>query len=126
MYVIPAPYTKYKFWLKAFTWKNEGEPSNPPLEAMTDVVGPSDPLFTNLTCKDGESLFLQWDPPEKIYHTIDFYFISYECPELRQYQTVTVDPRSDTFRHRKVKRGARKLIRDKKYELIALLITAMA
>ncbi len=41
------PFTKYKVWVKAFTWKNEGQPSEP-FEILTDVDGPSAPVITNL------------------------------------------------------------------------------
>jgi receptor-type tyrosine-protein phosphatase gamma len=40
MALIPTPtepFTEYKLWVKAFTWKNEGESSDT-LEIKTDVV----------------------------------------------------------------------------------------
>ncbi len=46
-FFFTEPFTKYKLWLKAFTWKNEGEPSEP-FEIVTDVEGPSAPVITNL------------------------------------------------------------------------------
>ena len=46
-------FTKYKLWLKAFTWKNEGEPSDP-FEIVTDVQGPSAPIITNLVSTEVE------------------------------------------------------------------------
>lgn len=44
-------FTNYRIWLKAFTWKNEGSPSEQ-LSLKTDVAGPPSPLITNLTCAD--------------------------------------------------------------------------
>lgn len=77
------PFTKYRFWLKAFTWKNEGRSSRPAIEATTDVRGPSAPIIANLTCKDEHAIFIEWDRPRQISHTIDFYFIGYK-PEHHQ------------------------------------------
>ena len=57
----PDPYTTYKFWLKAFTWKNEGRPSSPPYEVTTDVRMPEAPIITNLACKDASSLYVEWE-----------------------------------------------------------------
>ena len=57
----PDPYTTYKFWLKAFTWKNEGQPSSPPYEVTTDVRMPEAPIVTNLACKDASSLYVEWE-----------------------------------------------------------------
>ena len=61
----PDPFTTYKFWLKAFTWKNEGRPSSPPYEVTTDVRRPEAPVVTNLACKDASSLYVEWEnnPP---------------------------------------------------------------
>ena len=33
------PYTKYSVWVKAFTWKHEGNSSDT-IEVLTDVSGP--------------------------------------------------------------------------------------
>ena len=52
----------YRLWLKAFTRKNEGSPSQQ-LSLMTDVSGPASPLITNLTCEDATTLHLEWVSP---------------------------------------------------------------
>ena len=83
------PFTKYKIWLKAFTWKNEGQPSNP-FEMVTDVAGPGAPIITNLTCKDEQSIFLQWEKPRKVYKTIDYYYIYFRNEEQWQFKEVGV------------------------------------
>ena len=86
---ISEPFTKYKIWLKAFTWKNEGDPSQP-FEMVTDVAGPSPPIITNLTCKDEKSIYLQWDKPDLVYKTIDYYYIYYRNEEQWQFKEVAV------------------------------------
>ena len=72
--------------MKAFTWKNEGESSSPATSALTDVKGPSAPQITNLTCVDDKSIFIEWERPRKIAHSIDFYFVNYDSPEAKEYQ----------------------------------------
>lgn len=84
------PFTKYKLWLKAFTWKNEGEPSEP-FEMLTDVDGPSAPLISNLTCKDEQSIYLEWERPERVYKGIDFYFIYYRSEDEWQFEEIIVE-----------------------------------
>eukprot|EP00094_Tigriopus_californicus_P012020 TCALIF_11614-PA protein Name:"Similar to Ptp99A Tyrosine-protein phosphatase 99A (Drosophila melanogaster)" AED:0.07 eAED:0.07 QI:0/0.7/0.45/0.81/1/1/11/539/1209 len=84
-----APYTKYRIWLKAFTWKNEGQPSRP-FEMVTDVAGPGPPIITNLTCKDEQSIYLQWEPPRVVYKTVDYYYIYYRNEEQWQFKEVAV------------------------------------
>ncbi|TRY70690.1 hypothetical protein TCAL_12939 [Tigriopus californicus] len=84
------PFTKYRFWLKAFTWKNEGRSSRPAIEATTDVRGPSAPIIANLTCKDEHAIFIEWERPRQISHTIDFYFIGYK-PEQHQSDDLAVN-----------------------------------
>ena len=37
---ISESYSTYRVWLKAFTWKNEGSPSQQ-LSLVTDVTGPA-------------------------------------------------------------------------------------
>ena len=69
-------YMEYKLWLKAFTWKHEGEPSEP-IIVQTDVRGPSAPRIANLTCHNADTLFLQWHRPSIYNKSIDLYYIYY-------------------------------------------------
>ena len=96
-----GPFTKYKIWLKAFTWKNEGQSSNP-FEMVTDVAGPSAPIITNLTCKDESSIYLQWDRPQVVYKTIDYYYIYYMFDGKTQFREVAVGMNGTLSRGSKV------------------------
>jgi len=60
--------------VKAFTTKNEGEPSDQ-IAQRTDVGGPSAPAIVNLTCHSQESITIRWRRPYEFYNTIDFYII---------------------------------------------------
>ncbi|KAH8232495.1 hypothetical protein KR032_008257, partial [Drosophila birchii] len=68
------PYTDYRVIVKAFTTKNEGEPSDQ-IAQRTDVGGPSAPAIVNLTCHSQESITIRWRRPYEFYNTIDFYVI---------------------------------------------------
>jgi hypothetical protein len=70
------PYLEYKLWLKAFTWKHEGDPSEP-IVVQTDVRGPNAPRIANLTCHNADTLFLQWHRPSIYNKSIDLYYIYY-------------------------------------------------
>ncbi len=47
---VAEPYSEYKIWIRAYTLKNEGKPSEP-LISRTDVVAPGQPIVVNLTCQ---------------------------------------------------------------------------
>ncbi len=118
MYMPTDPYTKYKFWVKSFTWKHEGLPSHPPISAVTDVSAPSAPAILNLTCGGGggvgavgysSSLLVSWSPPRVVHHSVDVYEVEYVALTLdgggrvKSRRTVTVDGKSRAFRERKVR-----------------------
>lgn len=75
-FIATEPYLEYKLWLKAYTWKNEGDPSEP-LLVRTDVRGPNAPRIANLTCHNADTLFLQWHRPSVYNRSIDLYYIYY-------------------------------------------------
>ena len=90
-------------WLKAFTWRHEGQPSRPPLTAHTDTVGPSEPHVTNITCKDDHSLYLEWDKPETIRHSVDLYRVIYSKADRFDEDTVlNLNHHSQAFKERRI------------------------
>ncbi|XP_071748929.1 putative receptor-type tyrosine-protein phosphatase mosPTP-1 isoform X2 [Lepeophtheirus salmonis] len=90
------PYTNYKLWLKAFTWKNEGEPSEP-FTMMTDVRGPSPPTVSNLTCCNETSIFVEWDKPKIFYKSVDNYYIHYRKENAGTWKEIEVIVERTTF-----------------------------
>ena len=82
----------YRLWLKAFTWKNEGSPSQQ-LSLMTDVSGPASPFITNLTCEDARSLHLEWVSPRS-QDRLSFYTIYYAYGD--EIQTVEMEVKNTT------------------------------
>lgn len=78
------PNTDYKIWVKAYTRKNEGEPSDQIIR-RTDITGPSAPLILNLTCQSHQSLYIQWARPVTFSGSIDYYYINYR-PENGHYE----------------------------------------
>ncbi|KAJ9581538.1 hypothetical protein L9F63_023279 [Diploptera punctata] len=83
------PHTEYKIWLKAFTWKNEGEPSEA-IRHKTDISGPSAPHIVNLTCQSHDTLYLQWQRPQEYHHSIDYYIISYRDERSSNFEDVKI------------------------------------
>ena len=57
--MLPEPYSEYKIWIKAYTLKNEGK-SSEPLIVRTDIRAPGPPVVVNLTCQNGNTMFLKW------------------------------------------------------------------
>ena len=80
--------------MKAFTWKNEGESSDP-IVVRTDVRGPSPPRILNVSCLAEDALFIQWQRPTKYYNTIDFYYIDYRSEEWREFEEIAVSARHE-------------------------------
>ncbi|XP_076676984.1 putative receptor-type tyrosine-protein phosphatase mosPTP-1 isoform X3 [Andrena cerasifolii] len=83
------PYIEYKIWVKAYTWKNEGEPSDHIIR-RTDISGPSAPLILNVTCQTHDSVYIQWARPNLFWGSIDYYFINYRIENGTRYEEIEV------------------------------------
>lgn len=68
------PLTEYKIWVKAFTGKHEGLPSDPVINS-TDIGGPDPPVIMNLTCQTQDTMFIKWKRPVNFFESIDYYYI---------------------------------------------------
>ena len=66
IFFFAEAYAQYKIWIKAYTVKNEGK-SSEPLVQMTDVRAPGQPIVVNLTCQNGNTLFLKVRKSQKIF-----------------------------------------------------------
>jgi hypothetical protein len=71
------PYTKYEMWVRAFTSKHEGKPSEPLAAVYTDVRAPGRPDIVSLVCQSGTTMFLKWVRPAEFYRTVDVYYVLY-------------------------------------------------
>ncbi|CAH0561937.1 unnamed protein product [Brassicogethes aeneus] len=69
------PDTEYKIWVKAYTQRNEGDPSDPVVN-KTDIGGPSGPDILELSCQTEESILIKWGRPKNFYHSIDYYYVN--------------------------------------------------
>ena len=84
--MFSEPYTRYTIWIRAFTDKHEGVPSQQMI-VWTDVQPPGQPEIVSLTCQSGSTMFLRWVRPEVFYRTVDVYTVHYRArtmlgPEL--------------------------------------------
>ncbi|XP_076236366.1 putative receptor-type tyrosine-protein phosphatase mosPTP-1 isoform X2 [Calliopsis andreniformis] len=88
------PDTEYKIWVKAYTWKNEGEPSDHIIR-RTDISGPSAPLILNVTCQTHDSVYIQWARPNYFRGSIDYYFINYRIENSTRWEEIEVIAEKD-------------------------------
>ena len=93
-----GPYSDYKIWIKAFTTKNEGK-SSEPIVVMTDVRAPGQPLVVNLTCQNGNTLFLKWIRPTKFFRTVDVYNVHYRMEDQNKWEIQVVETVNNTINH---------------------------
>lgn len=100
--ITTEPFTSYKIWVKAFSWKLEGKPSRV-LEIRTDVLGPSAPYIVNLTCTSLDSLFLQWERPATYYNQIDYYFVYYRSEDSWEFEEIALSAGRDKIDHEVIK-----------------------
>ena len=70
------PFTKYTLWVRAFTEKHEGSPSEE-ISVVTDVEKPGKPVIVSLTCQSGDTMYLRWVRPELFYNMVDVYTVQY-------------------------------------------------
>ncbi|KAK9718919.1 Fibronectin type III domain [Popillia japonica] len=68
------PDSEYKLWVKAYTSKNEGEPSDAVVN-KTDIGAPNAPRILNLTCQTQDTIYIQWQRPTRFYNSINYYYI---------------------------------------------------
>lgn len=88
---ILVPYTEYKIYVQAYTWKNNGVNSDPIIQ-RTDIVAPSAPEIVNLACHANDKVYLRWKKPTEYYNSIDLYVISYTSQEQFKFKEIPVKP----------------------------------
>lgn len=92
------PYARYKIWIKAYTIKNEGK-SSEPIEVMTDIRAPGQPVVVNLTCQNGNTLFMKWIRPTLFYRTVDVYNVHYRPENREKWDIQVVETVNNTVNH---------------------------
>lgn len=96
---LSAPYTKYKFIIRAFTKRREG-PASEALIVITDTEAPSPPRVTNITCHGANDLLVEWRRPEITFDSVKFYRIYLlSIDGLRSNQELTVEVMNETLRY---------------------------
>ena len=88
----------YKIWIKAYTLKNEGKGSEP-LIVTTDVRAPGPPNVANLSCQNGNTMFLKWQRPQLFYRTVDVYHVFYKKEKDTEWNEQVVETVNNTINH---------------------------
>ena len=97
-FFFPEPYAEYKIWIKAYTVKNEGK-SSEPIDVLTDVRAPGQPIVVNLTCQNGNTLFLKWLRPTLFFRTVDVYNVHYRPEGQDEWEKQVVETVNNTINH---------------------------
>ncbi|CAB4063723.1 PTPRG [Lepeophtheirus salmonis] len=92
------PYSNYKIWIKSYTFKNEGKGSEP-LYVTTDVDSPGPPVIVNLTCQNGNTMFLKWLRPKVYFRTVDVYHVHYRVESTSSWDKQIVEAVNNTINH---------------------------
>ena len=66
---------------------------------MTDVRAPGQPIVVNLTCQNGNTLFLKWLRPTLYYRTVDVYNVHYKPEENKKWEIQVVETVNNTINH---------------------------
>lgn len=86
---ILGPFTEYKIYVQAYTWKNNGNNSDTIVQ-RTDIVAPNAPEIVNLTCHPEDKVYLRWRKPTEYYNAIDLYVVSYRARDQFKFQEFSV------------------------------------
>ena len=68
----------------------------------TDVQSPGKPEIMSLTCKSGNTLFLEWMRPEVFYRTVDVYAVYYRARQVgaeMEWEQQMVETVNNTINH---------------------------
>ncbi|XP_066247286.1 tyrosine-protein phosphatase 99A isoform X2 [Euwallacea similis] len=68
------PDTQYSIRVKAFSRKYEGNESSP-IISRTDILGPSAPILSNVSCEYNNSIMVNITRPERFPGSVDKYYI---------------------------------------------------
>lgn len=96
--VIPEPNTQFRIWTKAYTQRHEGK-SSYPVMVSTDLSGPGAPVISNLSCQADGDIYLQWLRPEKLYGTVDLYYIYYRPEDSFEFEEIAVNSVNNRREH---------------------------
>ncbi|MPD00303.1 Tyrosine-protein phosphatase 99A [Portunus trituberculatus] len=92
------PNTQFKVWTKAYTQRHEGKSSQPVI-VSTDLSGPGAPTISNLSCQANGDIYLQWLRPEKLYGTVDLYYIYYRPEDSFEFEEIAVNSVNNRKEH---------------------------